>query len=114
MIEVGYDAKKLPLGKLSKAHVSKGYKVLKEISDLVDDKKSNRAALLDLSNQFYTLIPHNFGMKVPPVIDNKDLLKQKLAMVEALGDLEIAAKYVYHTLCFCLCLWYLFLCFDFC
>lgn len=31
--------------------------------------------LQELSSEFYTLIPHNFGMKVPPTINTKDLLE---------------------------------------
>lgn len=28
--------------------------------------------ILDLSNRFYTLIPHDFGMKKPPLLSNAD------------------------------------------
>jgi len=90
MIEVGYDAKKLPLGRLSKKTIQQGYEVLKQISEeLAKDKPRD---LQYLSNEFYTLIPHDFGMKVPPIIRDHDLLKQKLQMVEALADIEIATK----------------------
>lgn len=34
----------------------------------------NRNALLDVSNRFYTLIPHDFGMKKPPMLDNMDMI----------------------------------------
>lgn len=32
-------------------------------------------ALLDASNRFYTLIPHDFGMKKPPMLDNLELIQ---------------------------------------
>lgn len=42
--------------------------------------------------QFYTIIPHDFGRDVPPLINNLELLKAKMAQLEALMDIEIANK----------------------
>ena len=53
MIEVGYDCNKLPLGKLSKTHVKKGYEVLQQIAEALE---AGQRPALDLSNQFYTLV----------------------------------------------------------
>ncbi len=61
MVEIGYDAKKMPLGKLSKDTIKKGYEVLKRISDVLDGKK--KGDLFELSSQFFTVIPHDFGFK---------------------------------------------------
>lgn len=36
---------------------------------------SSDAQILDLSNRFYTLIPHDFGMKKPPLLNNADSVK---------------------------------------
>lgn len=33
---------------------------------------SSDSQILDLSNRFYTLIPHDFGMKKPPLLNNAD------------------------------------------
>lgn len=33
---------------------------------------SSESQILDLSNRFYTLIPHDFGMKKPPLLNNTD------------------------------------------
>lgn len=33
---------------------------------------SSDSQILDLSNRFYTLIPHDFGMKKPPLLSNAD------------------------------------------
>lgn len=49
-------------GKLKKEHIKKGYEVLKQIEQTLKDP--SKKILLDLSNQFYTLIPHNFGRLV--------------------------------------------------
>ncbi|OIW12972.1 hypothetical protein TanjilG_15421 [Lupinus angustifolius] len=92
MMEIGYNANKLPLGKLSKSTILKGYQVLKRIADVID--KSDRKALEQLSGEFYTVIPHDFGFKKMRefVIDTPQKLKYKLEMVEALGEIEVATK----------------------
>ncbi|KAK7269676.1 hypothetical protein RIF29_22410 [Crotalaria pallida] len=92
MMEIGYNANKLPLGKLSKSTISKGYHVLKRIAVVID--KSDRKALAQLSGEFYTVIPHDFGFKkmCEFVIDTPQKLKHKLEMVEALGEIEVATK----------------------
>ncbi|XP_074268580.1 poly [ADP-ribose] polymerase 2-like [Silene latifolia] len=92
MMEIGYNAEKLPLGKLSKSTILKGYGVLKQIADVMG--QSNRKLLEQLSGEFYTVIPHDFGFKKMRefVIDTPQKLKAKLEMVEALGQIELATK----------------------
>ncbi|CAI9288697.1 unnamed protein product [Lactuca saligna] len=92
MMEIGYNAEKLPLGKLSKATISKGYEVLKRVADVIS--QNNRKKLEQLSGEFYTIIPHDFGFKKMRefVIDTPQKLKRKLEMVEALGEIEVATK----------------------
>ncbi|CAI0469681.1 unnamed protein product [Linum tenue] len=92
MMEIGYNANKLPLGKLSKATILKGYEVLKRIADVI--VTADRSTLEQLSGEFYTVIPHDFGFKKMRefVIDNPQKLKRKLEMVEALGEIEVATK----------------------
>ncbi|GMI66597.1 poly(ADP-ribose) polymerase 2, poly(ADP-ribose) polymerase [Hibiscus trionum] len=92
MMEIGYNADKLPLGKLSKSTILKGYDVLKRIADVID--QSNRSKLEQLSSEFYTVIPHDFGFRKMRdfIIDTPQKLKKKLEMVEALGEIEVASK----------------------
>ena len=81
MSELGYDAKKLPLGKLSKETIEGGYEVLKEIAALLNGRgKPSESVLQDLSSQFYTVVPHSFGRRLPPVLKTKQQLKEKLDM----------------------------------
>lgn len=80
----------MPLGKLSKKQIESAYKVLSEALELIKlDKKPGggeapgstaavNVQLLDCSNRFYTLIPHDFGMKKPPLLDDLDLIKVSL------------------------------------
>ncbi|XP_055820813.1 poly [ADP-ribose] polymerase 2 isoform X2 [Solanum dulcamara] len=92
MMEIGYNANKLPLGKLSKTTILKGYDVLKNIADVIG--QSNRPLLEDLTSQFYTVIPHDFGFQTMRefVIDTPQKLKRKIEMVEALAEIEVATK----------------------
>ncbi|CAG8465535.1 1192_t:CDS:2 [Ambispora leptoticha] len=89
MIALNYDASKLPLGKLSKATVNQGYLALKRIAAVLNGEE--QGDLTELSNAFYTVIPHNFGMRKPPIISSNEVLKLKLQMVETLGEIEIAS-----------------------
>jgi poly [ADP-ribose] polymerase len=91
LAELNYDANKLPLGKLTKEIVLKGYAALEEINRAL---KNNAKApeLQRLSSQFYTYIPHDFGMRRPTVIMTRDLLAEKIRMVEQLAEVEIATK----------------------
>ena len=86
----GFDTKKLPLGKLSKATLQKGHDILMEIEAILDGTK--KGDLYKLSGEFYTWIPHDFGFKQMSqfVINDKVKLKEKLETLESLGDLEIA------------------------
>ncbi|CAL4074076.1 unnamed protein product, partial [Meganyctiphanes norvegica] len=110
------DLKKMPLGKISKRQIAQAYKILGDALDMLklldtkqefkteDDSDAKgdikmedarsaagiKAQLLDCSNRFYTLIPHDFGMKAPPLLDNEDLLKSKISMLESLSEIELA------------------------
>ncbi|KAF7086713.1 hypothetical protein CFC21_089980 [Triticum aestivum] len=92
MMEIGYNAEKLPLGKISKSTIRKGYSVLKRISSALP--KADPIQLEELTGEFYTVIPHDFGFKKMRkfIIDTPEKLKAKLEMVEALGEIEIATR----------------------
>ena len=59
VVSVGYDINKMPLGELSKETVLKGYRILRDIDNVIDGR--SKGNLTDLSSQFYSNIPHNFG-----------------------------------------------------
>lgn len=94
MVEIGYDVKKLPLGKLSKKTVADGFTALKSIEKELAKKAPAAHTLQELSSEFFTHIPHDFGFKnlAHFVINTKEKLKDKLMMVEALADIELATK----------------------
>ncbi|KAJ3332829.1 Poly [ADP-ribose] polymerase 2 [Blyttiomyces sp. JEL0837] len=89
MSQLEYDANKMPLGKLTKRTIQQGYGTLKKIADELMKPVPSKANLTQLSSDFYSVIPHTFGMRRPTVIDTTDLLKVKIQMLEALADIEI-------------------------
>ncbi|XP_064103766.1 poly [ADP-ribose] polymerase 1-like [Macrobrachium nipponense] len=101
LVEFEIDTKKMPLGKLSKKQIESAYKVLSEALEFIknlegvaegDDAAATgiKARLLDCSNRFYTLIPHDFGMKQPPILNNVDLINSKIGMLDNLSEIEVA------------------------
>ncbi|GMG22769.1 unnamed protein product [Aspergillus oryzae] len=98
MASMDYDAKKLPLGKLSKRTLRQGFLKLKELSELIADPNlaatqygtTYNAAAEDLSNQYFTTIPHVFGRNRPPVLNSDQHIKKEIELLEALTDMEVA------------------------
>ena len=73
------DVKKMPLGKLSKSQIAKGFEVLEELEAVMENKKKGSYA--DISSKFYTAIPHDFGRTRPKPIDTREALQQKYDML---------------------------------
>lgn len=94
VLEMKFDTKKAPLGKLTPEQIRAGYSALKKIEDCLKKKKGSNRDLLEACNQFYTRIPHDFGLKTPPLIQTEEELKAKIALLEALSDIQIAVKMV--------------------
>uniref|UniRef100_UPI003AB0C0FC poly [ADP-ribose] polymerase 1 isoform X2 n=1 Tax=Centroberyx gerrardi TaxID=166262 RepID=UPI003AB0C0FC len=89
MVEFEIDLQKMPLGKLSKRQIQSAYALLSEVQQAVSDSVPE-SQILDLSNRFYTLIPHDFGMKKPPLLSNLDYIQAKVQMLDNLLDIEVA------------------------
>ncbi|KAH1474996.1 hypothetical protein KXX26_004455 [Aspergillus fumigatus] len=98
MASMSYDAQKLPLGKLSKRTLTTGFQILKDLSELVADPSlassryntSFQQAALDLSNRYFTTIPHVFGRNTPPILTKDHQIKTEVDLLEALTDMGVA------------------------
>ncbi|XP_046454174.1 poly [ADP-ribose] polymerase 1-like, partial [Daphnia pulex] len=90
LAEFELDLTKMPLGKLSKKQLEKAYGMLSQAREMLDSKDVSKTKFLDISNQFYTLIPHDFGRKTPPVLSDNEIIKSKLEMLESLVEIEVA------------------------
>lgn len=70
----------MPLGKLSKAQIAKGFEALEELAESLK-KRTSKSKLEELSSKFFTIIPHNFGRMRPPVIDTLEIIAAKKEML---------------------------------
>ena len=74
----------MPLGKLSRKQIESAYTILSEVQNLIkiDDclhsQSSINTKLLDASNRFFTLIPHDFGLNKPPLLKNPEYIKVRI------------------------------------
>ncbi|KAL7079628.1 hypothetical protein ACQ4LE_001093 [Meloidogyne hapla] len=91
MMEFEIDLEKMPLGRLSKNHILKAYKVLKDLQFALEKPEGvSKNEVLDFTNRFYTLIPHALGFGPPPLINSHEILISKTSMLDSLLDIEIA------------------------
>jgi poly [ADP-ribose] polymerase len=90
MLEFEIDLSKMPLGKLSRKQIEAAYRILTEAQDMIKAQTGSESKFLDASNRFFTLIPHDFGMRSPPLLDSPDLVKAKIEMLDNLLEIEIA------------------------
>lgn len=93
MMEFEINMAEMPLGKLSKSNIQKGFEVLTELQNLLKEAADNplkESLIVDASNRFFTVIPSVH----PHVIKDEDDFKLKVKMLEALQDIEIASRLV--------------------
>ncbi|KAI1415635.1 PARP-domain-containing protein [Hypoxylon sp. FL1857] len=99
MKELNYDARRLPLGKLSRNTINRGFKALKALSAFLDDPTSVSSQYQgthdqineQLSNRYFSIIPHSFKRNAPPIIRSPYLLKQEIELLESLEGMKDAS-----------------------
>ena len=55
--------------------------VLEAIEEELKSGRSSESKLSELTSKFYTIIPHHFGRRVPPVIGDAQTLQNKFDML---------------------------------
>eukprot|EP01125_Pyxidicula_operculata_P017719 TRINITY_DN623_c0_g1_i1.p1 TRINITY_DN623_c0_g1~~TRINITY_DN623_c0_g1_i1.p1 ORF type:complete len:610 (+),score=201.99 TRINITY_DN623_c0_g1_i1:62-1891(+) len=90
MVKFDLNVKELPLGKISQTQINKGYDALDDIADAIQEGR--KKDLERLTNAFYTLIPHAFGRRTPPIISTAETVQNKRDMLAVLSDIELAAE----------------------
>lgn len=83
------DQRKLPLGNLSKMQLDAAAEVLNRIKETRPD---DRATLMDLNSQFYTMIPTNSGSKAPKLIETEADVMEKMELLENLHYISYLGK----------------------
>ncbi|KAF8773148.1 Poly [ADP-ribose] polymerase 1 like protein [Argiope bruennichi] len=81
MIEFEIDLKKMPLGKISEKQIAMAYGILGEAQQILA-RGGSKSKITEVSNRFFTLIPHNFGLKKPPLLDNESIINNKIESKE--------------------------------
>ncbi|KAK4482324.1 hypothetical protein RD792_009477 [Penstemon davidsonii] len=94
MMEFEINLSEMPLGKLSKSNIQKGFEALTQIQNLLNSTAHapsvKESLIVDASNRFFTVIPSIH----PHIIKDEDDFKSKVKMLEALQDIEIASRLV--------------------
>eukprot|EP00048_Salpingoeca_helianthica_P025002 m.36971 g.36971 ORF g.36971 m.36971 type:complete len:569 (-) comp9749_c0_seq1:118-1824(-) len=93
VVEMNYDVKKLPLGKLTPDQLKYGYTALKKIDTLIS-AGNHGSQLTNAVNDFYTRIPHVFGMSRPPLINTVAAVREKMQLLQALDDIKVAMNII--------------------
>lgn len=102
MVALEIDTEKMPLGSISKNQLEQAYEILKKIAKRIvklDDKKTSNKKLndeiIELSSQFYTLVPYATSKRrAPPTIDNMELVQKFTQTVDELWNIEVTAKII--------------------
>ena len=94
--EFNIDSKKMPLGKLSKTQIMRGFKILKEIEEALSSPTAKTPSIVtEQSSRFYTVIPHAFKHNTAPKkIDSLLAVKEKTFILENLMNMEVAGKVI--------------------
>lgn len=71
----------MPLGKLSKQQIAKGFEALEAIETALQKPSVSQKQREELSSRFYTIIPHNFGRNRPPAIATQEVIQAKKDML---------------------------------
>lgn len=95
MKQIGYNVSKMPLGKLSRQNIKKGYKILEQLYEEIKTKR-REAVVEQLTNEFYSYIPHDVGFSNMRLykLDTQTKVKQKLEMLESLAEIKIATDII--------------------
>uniref|UniRef100_A0A914H4K5 Poly [ADP-ribose] polymerase n=1 Tax=Globodera rostochiensis TaxID=31243 RepID=A0A914H4K5_GLORO len=83
-----YDFKRIPLGKITKEQLNFGYEALSRIERQIQKANFGRE-FVEAMNDYYTRIPHSFGMRTPPPIKSPEELNRETELLEMLTGIEI-------------------------
>lgn len=86
----------MPLGKLSRKQLERAYSTLNELNTIIEssDDKTKQGLVIVTTNKFYSLIPHDFGVKMPQLIDSKEILN---VCTQVFYWLKVEFLYQYYT-----------------
>ncbi len=92
--EIGFDVKRMPLGKLSQEAIDEGLECIKEIATIVKAKRRDNAKLGKLVSRFFTAIPHDIGFQqlTTSLLDTEEKVQQKIELLDMLSNFQLTKK----------------------
>lgn len=90
LASLNIDLKRAPLGKLSRKQLGMGYRILSKLEGAI--KSGDRPRARELSNDFYSTIPHSFGFSVPPTVFSLEKLAELEETLYTLTQVDIAMR----------------------
>lgn len=81
----------MPLGKISQTQIQKAFAILTEVQNHMKSA-GDKHLVVDATNRFYTLVPHDYGVDSPPLLNNEEIVKEKIDVLNSLMEIEIAYK----------------------
>ena len=81
------------------------YQVLEELEEVIKSNARNTTAMNNLTSKFFTLIPHNFGRKRPPTINDLEVLQKKMEMLMVCHGNDLFYRWLYRFLSRLLRIW---------
>lgn len=64
-------------------------KDVEDNSEKTKERRKLREELTDLSNRYYTVIPHNFGRQAPPLIDALSTIHQENQLLQDMIEVKV-------------------------
>lgn len=88
----------MPLGKLSKDNIKLGFSLLQKLVEELKGK-NRRPIIEELTNDFYSYIPHDFGFSKMSlfILDDITKVKKKIEMLESLSEIKVATTLLSST-----------------
>jgi poly [ADP-ribose] polymerase len=90
LVQLEIDTKKMPLGKIGQEQIDSAYEIL----DKINKNLKYPEKLVDLSSEFYTLIPIACGRQIPPIINNVKLIGKNVNLLNELTQMVYGTKAV--------------------
>lgn len=95
LIAFNIDLEIMPLGKISKIEIDAAFDVLTRLkilcsADGIQHEPKTKFKICELSNQFYSFVPHAFDVRRPTKIETPALVNEKWNMLHNLKELHFA------------------------
>ncbi|CAK1553492.1 unnamed protein product [Leptosia nina] len=90
--DIEIDTNKMPLGVPCDEQLLMGFNILWKLLEILDQKTVHTSAIKELSNKFYTKIPHKGGIEKLKLLDNRYIILTKIQMLCDLKNTHISYK----------------------